>query len=212
MEPDGRRPRAAVKRESQRTLLNILTVEGVGHEKHLGFDLAVAALDGKPSRGGRVLQRLAVYRDLAMRHHRRNFGDVKLFFIFVSPRLGRQLPSALPLEAWALPSRRIDSASFPGSWPQSRCSSSSSLSEHRLTSFAVPRLRRQVHTIKSTVTKKTRMYRLSWKCLTVKYFELTQRGIIRVALEGGSDSGAVVVQFVCPLPDFVILSAAVFQA
>ena len=89
MKPDGRRPRAAVERESQRTLFNILTVEGVGHEKHLGFDLAVAALDGKASRGRRVFQHLAVYRDLAMRHHRRNFGDVILFFIFVSPGLWR---------------------------------------------------------------------------------------------------------------------------
>ena len=62
----------------------ILTVQRVGHEKHFRFNLAVGALDGKPSRGRGVLERLAADRDLMMRHYRRDFGHVEvLFFVFV---------------------------------------------------------------------------------------------------------------------------------
>ena len=84
----GRRTRAAVEGKSQRTLFRVLTIECVGHEKHLGFDLAVAALEREPARGGGVLQHFAVERNLVMGHDRRNFGDVKLFFVLVGARFG----------------------------------------------------------------------------------------------------------------------------
>ena len=47
---------ATIEGESQRTLARILAVKRVGDEKHLGFDLAVGALQGKPAGGRRVVQ------------------------------------------------------------------------------------------------------------------------------------------------------------
>src|SRR6185312_16401505 len=88
VQPDGRRTRAAVEGKSQWTFFRILSVQCVGHEKHLAFDLAIAALERQPACGGGVLEYFAVERNLVMGHHRRNFGDIKFFFVLVSTRFG----------------------------------------------------------------------------------------------------------------------------
>ncbi len=93
VQPDGRRTRAAVEGKGQRTLFRVLAVERVGNKKHLGFDLAVAAFEREPARGRGVLERLAIQCHLVVGHHRRNFGDIKLFFVLVGTwlRAGRLL-------------------------------------------------------------------------------------------------------------------------
>ena len=83
---------AAIEREGQRTLAGVLSVKRVGDEKHFGFGLAVAALEGKPAGRRRVAERLAVQRDLVMRDNGRNFADIVMFFLvggFVCVGLGR---------------------------------------------------------------------------------------------------------------------------
>ena len=80
VQPHGRGPRPAVEAKRQRTLGGFLAVERVSDEEHLGFDLAVAPLDGQASCGGRVAQELPVDRDLVMAHGWRDLRHVVVFF------------------------------------------------------------------------------------------------------------------------------------
>ena len=84
----------------KRTLCGVLSVERVGNEKHFGFRLAIVALQRKPARCRRVIQRLAVQRDLMMRDYRRDFRHVVMFFLvggFAGVGFGRS--AGLPLSA-----------------------------------------------------------------------------------------------------------------
>ena len=86
VQPDRRRSRSTVERKRQRTPARILPVECVGDEEHLSFDLAVAALNRKPSRRRRVTKRLSVDRHLVMCDHGRDLGHVVvlvLIFVFI---------------------------------------------------------------------------------------------------------------------------------
>ena len=74
-------PGPPLKAKVSGRLAGILPVERVGHEKHFGFDLPVAALDGKPPRSSGVLQRFAIDRDLVMGHDRRHFRHVVVLFL-----------------------------------------------------------------------------------------------------------------------------------
>ena len=78
-------PGPPLKAKVSGRLLGVLAVERVGDEKHLGFDLAVAAFDGEPARGGGVLQRLAIQGNLMMRDDGRDFRHVvvEIFAVFV---------------------------------------------------------------------------------------------------------------------------------
>ena len=81
VQPHRGGPGAAIEGECQRTLCQILSVKRVGDEEHFRFDLAVGALDGKPASGRRVVESLAVHRDLVMRDYRRDFRDIVMFFL-----------------------------------------------------------------------------------------------------------------------------------
>ena len=80
MQPHRGRAGAAVEGKSQRTLRGILAIKRVGDEKHFRFDLAVGALQRKPSSRRGVGERLAVHGDRVMRDDRRDFADVEMFF------------------------------------------------------------------------------------------------------------------------------------
>jgi len=81
VQPHRRRSRAAVEAKRQWTFASVLSVQRIGNEKHLGFDLAVTAFDGEAASSRRVAEQLAVDRDLMMRDHRRHLGHVEMLFL-----------------------------------------------------------------------------------------------------------------------------------